>query len=170
MSEYCSSCGAKLIEGSQFCSSCGKNINEPPMMQTRSQSYVPIPKKSQGLNTKLLALIATAVVVIIVIAVVLLVFLGGNNSSNNNFIGKWRVQSEYGSEVIWTVYENGSVLQELSYYSVWGHWEQVGDQVCGYWEPDPYDYRCFTIEYSDGGNKITAYYQGEFFATATRIS
>ena len=164
MPGYCTNCGAKLPEGSQFCLSCGKYINEPAMITPQSQGYAPI-IKSQILNKKILAIIATAIVVIIIIAIVLLVLLG----SNYSFIGKWRIQTYGGPEVIWTVYENGSVLQEYSYNKIWGHWEQIGDQVCGYWDPYTDDYRCFTLEFSDDGNKITVFYQGQLFGTAIRI-
>ena len=166
MPSYCQNCGAELIKNEQFCAKSGKNVSEQPLQPSQPQDYNPLEQQPRKFSSKHLAIIAVIVVVIIVISIVLLVLLGGNNS----FIGKWEVRySSGGPEVIWTVYENGSVLQEHDSYTIWGLWEQKGNQVCGYWEPNPYDYRCFTIEYSDGGNKITAYYQGMLFGTATRI-
>ena len=165
MARNCLSCGAKLYEGAQFCAKCGKNVSDQTIQPTQIQGNIPL-QRSDRIRSKHIAIIAGIVVAIIVVAIVLLVFLGGNYS----FIGKWRVRYSIGGpEVIWTVYDNGSVLQEYDSYSIWGHWEQIGDQVCGYWEPYPNDYRCIAIEYSDGGNKIIAYYQGVLFGTATRI-
>lgn len=164
MTKKCPSCEAELMEGAKFCIKCGANAEIPPSTSTQPQTFQPM-ARPRNINKKIIA-IAIIVSIIIVVAIVLLVILGGNYS----FIGKWSVRYTLGGpEIIWTVYDNGSVLQEYDSYSTWGHWEQIGDQVCGYWEPYLYDYRCITIEYSDGGNKIIAYYQGVVFGTATRI-
>lgn len=165
----CLKCGAELTEGAKFCIKCGANVKTPPSTSTQPQTYQPIAYHG-NINKKIIPIIAIIVTIIIVVAIVILVTL----SDTNSFIGKWSIQTATGGpSVIWTVYKNNSVKQEYNYggqtYIIWGYWEVTGEQVCGYWENDPSDYRCIKIEYSQGGNRLTGYYNGELFFSATRI-
>lgn len=169
MPSHCPSCGASLPNGAQFCISCGRSISDIPDTGKPAHLYTPtqLPRK---INPKTIAIIGSIVVAIIIVIILVFVLLG----SNNSFIGKWSVQPATGEQpVTWTVYEDNSVKQEYTYfgetYTIWGYWEVKGEQVCGYWESDPSDYRCIRIEYSEGGNRITGYYNEELYFTGTRI-
>ena len=163
MAKHCPSCGAELTEGAKFCLKCGANVEMSPSTSTQPQTYQPM-THPRNINQKMIAIFF--IIIIIVIAVLLIVFLSGNNS----FVGKWEVQyTGGGPEMIWVVNSDGTVIAEYNGNSISGTWEMNGDVVCGYWETNPDDYRCFTIEFSNGGNTLKAYYQGELEYIATRI-
>jgi len=166
MVKYCPKCGAESSEETKFCVKCGANIEIIASTPKYQQTYQPM-SHSIGLNKKIIALVAV-VVIIVVVAVLLLLLIGGNN---NSFVGKWRVQNvDSGIEIIWTVNSDGTVIAEYNGEKVdEGHWEQKGDTICGYWESNPDDNRCINVEFSNGGNTLKLYNQGELEYIATRI-
>jgi hypothetical protein len=169
MLDKCPSCGADLLKDSEFCIKCGNKILNQPQQFSQQQTYSPM-GPLQKISTKQLAIIAIAVVAIVIVMVLIFVMIGGSSS----LVGKWRVQDPSGGNtMIWTVYSNNTVKQEYAYnggtYAIWGYWELEGSQICGYWETDPSDYRCFELKFSDGGNRISCYYNNQLFFTGTRI-
>lgn len=124
MVKFCKMCGTPLQEGVKFCPKCGATIGQAafqqppvqpqqPMYQPQTntyqqpmapqqpyygqtQSYVPMPKKS---NKKIFAAIIAVIIIVVLIIAIFFVFVIGNNkndsSDESKIIGTWEIDSIY---------------------------------------------------------------------------
>jgi hypothetical protein len=162
MANYCSNCGAELIDGNELCSACGKKVEQHPMttIQTQpkqqdeqQQTSMPSPIIPKS-KTKLIIGILAIIVVVIIVLIFMLYLQGSNGSSggaDSRFVGEWE-QNTLDNPFLWKFNSDSTLMtgSSGSAMSNVGTWKVNGTQLCLY-----NDTVCYTYEFSNNKNTLT---------------
>jgi zinc-ribbon domain len=168
MANYCSDCGAELINGNKFCPACGKKVEQQPETQIQAQpqqqdeqlqTSMPTSKAPKSRKKLIIGILAVIVVVVIVL-IFILYLLGGTSSfggADSRFVGEWE-QNTIDSPVLWKFNSDSTLTKESSggMMNSVGTWKVNNTQFCLY-----NDTVCYTYQFSNNGNTLTLNISGE---------
>jgi hypothetical protein len=187
MSNFCTSCGAKVEEGYKFCLSCGAQIqpesttelnifegnasqtlstgitsSESPQQPLSQQEHTPTIKSGKS-NKKLVIGIIVFFAIIIVIAIVIFILSGG--ATDSRFVGEWIITN--GDETFGSMIFEGNGDWKISYMGTSmkiGTWRVQGDNLCfeatNFPEgiyPSQIGTQCYQYEFTNNKNTLTLY-------------
>jgi hypothetical protein len=168
MVNYCSDCGAELIEGNKFCPECGKKVEQQPVtpiqaqpQQQDEQPQTSIPLSKTPKSRKKLIIGILAVIVVVIIVLIFIVYLLGGTSSfggaDNRFVGEWE-NNTIDSPLLWKFNSDSTLTKESSGGTMnnVGTWKVNNTQLCLY-----NDTVCYTYQFSNNGNTLTLNISGE---------
>jgi hypothetical protein len=162
MSNYCSNCGAELINETKFCPTCGKKVEQQtitnkrlsPEQQSEQQTSTTISSTRKS-NKKLIIGILAIVIVAVIVAVIILFLLGGTvtfSGADSRIVGEWEQNLGSGGTFLWKFNSDSNLETGSSggaMYNV-GTWKVNGNQLYLYNNMVRYTY-----ELSNNGNTLT---------------
>jgi len=168
MVNYCSDCGAELIEGSKFCSVCGKKVEQHPvtpiqsqLQQQDEQHQTSMPLSTTPKSRKKLIIGFSAIIVVVVIVLIFILYLlsgtGSFGGADSRFVGEWE-QNTLDSPFLWK-FNSDSTLETGSSGGAMnnvGTWKVNNTQLYLY-----NDTVCYTYEFSNNKNTLTLNISGE---------